>query len=760
LQAYKLAINLVATSAFGLEAVVIRDLVALGYGEPKPRAEAGRIRFVADELAIARCNLWLRSADRLLVEIGHWEASDFDALFDGVEALPWEQWLPANAGIHVVGKSVRSQLSSVPAVQRCVKKAIVNRLCEHYAVPALPEDGTTFRIQVSLLNNEASLLIDTSGHGLHKRGYGAEVGEAPLKETMAAGLVQLSFWRPNRTFLDPFCGSGTIAIEAAMIGRNQAPGLERDYAAENWLTLDSDIWRQARAEARDLLKTGLMMDIRGSDIDSSVAEMAARRAFAAGVDDTIRFEACDVFSLPELPEYGCLITNPPYGERMGDHWAVVDLHRDLPRAFAAMPTWSLYVITGVEKAEVLFGRKADRRRKLYNGRLACTYYQFWGPRPARDKTAPEASVPESPVPEASVPESPVPEASLPESPVADAPPPAAFVAPPERLPPIVVAFGALPEKAEEQAAQFAVRLQKRARHYRRWPSKQGIACYRLYNQDVPGVALVIDRYDDRWHFTDYTHPSKYPADTHQAWLNLMRKTFTETLELDAGSVYVKQRRRQVGNTQHERQGNSKHTFVVEESGLRFEVNLSDYVDTGLFLDHRQTRQVVQKAAAGKDLLNLFCYTGSFSVYAAAGGARSTCSVDLSNTYLEWTRRNLALNGFDSSANKTHREDVISFLKRSSQQFDLIVVDPPTFSNSKSTETVFDVQRDHADLLALVVTRLRPGGICWFSTNARKFKFSVPELAASCEFREITNQTLPPDFQGAKGGHRCWRIQAK
>jgi 23S rRNA (guanine2445-N2)-methyltransferase / 23S rRNA (guanine2069-N7)-methyltransferase len=708
--------QLVATAAFGLEAVVVRELVALGYGDPKPKAEAGRIRFSADPAAIARCNLWLRSADRLLLEMGSWPAADFDALFDGVGELPWETWLPANARIHVSAKSVRSQLSSVPAVQRATKKAIVDRLCAHFGLQEMPEDGPAFRIQANLLNNSVSLLIDTSGIGLHKRGYGAEVGDAPLKETLAAGMVQLSFWRPERPFLDPFCGSGTIAIEAALIGRNRAPGLARDFAAEAWPTLEAAVWRDARAEARDLLLPERQMDIRGSDIDPAAVALAARRAHLADVGDTISFEACDVFSLPPMPEYGCVITNPPYGERMGDHWEVVDLHRDLPRAFVNLPTWSLYVLSGVENAEQLFGRKADRRRKLYNGRLPCTYYQFYGPRPPRADSAADSAKP------------------------------------------LQVAFGALPEKAEEQAADFATRLHKRARHFRRWPNKQGIGCFRLYNQDVPGVALVIDRYEDRWHVTDYTNPNKYPPDAHQAWLNLMRQTLHETLDLTPDQVYIKQRRRQVGKSQHERQSNRKHTFVVEESDLRFEVNLSDYVDTGLFLDHRQTRQMVREAAAGKDLLNLFCYTGSFTVYAAAGGARSTCSVDLSNTYLDWTRRNLQLNNLEAPAHRLLHADVLRFLQRCTDSYDLIVVDPPTFSNSKSTDTVFDVQRDHPDLLTRAIGLLRPGGICWFSTNARKFKLAVPAIEAACEVREITQQTLPPDFQGGKGGHRCWRIR--
>jgi putative N6-adenine-specific DNA methylase len=262
-----MSITIVATAAFGLEAVVGRELAALGYGDPKPRSSAGRLRFEADEQALCRCNLWLRSADRVMVELGAFAAADFDALFDQTQALPWEDWLPKNARFPVTAKSVRSQLTSVPAVQRSVKKAIVQRLAGVYGMQQLPEDGPLFQIEVSLLNNRASLTLDASGTGLHKRGYGEEVGAAPLKETLAAGLVQLSFWRPDRPLLDPFCGSGTIPIEAAMIGRNLAPGRNRRFDAERWPRIGKGLWAQAREEAADLAKPELAMEILASDVD-------------------------------------------------------------------------------------------------------------------------------------------------------------------------------------------------------------------------------------------------------------------------------------------------------------------------------------------------------------------------------------------------------------------------------------------------------------------------------------------------------------
>jgi 23S rRNA (guanine2445-N2)-methyltransferase / 23S rRNA (guanine2069-N7)-methyltransferase len=748
--------HLIATAAFGLEAVVARELKALGY--PDSRSEAGSVRFTADAKAICRTNLWLRSSDRVLIELGNFEASDFGQLFDGTTALPWERWLPADASFPVRGKSVRSQLSSVPACQRMVKKAIVERLRKAHGVQVLPETGAQFPIQISLLNNRASLTIDTSGIGLHKRGYRQQVGLAPLKETLAAALIQLSFWRPDRPLLDPFCGSGTIPIEAALIGLNQAPGLHREFAAEAWPTLSAQLWREAREEARSLLRPDTELQIAGSDCDRMSLRMARDHAAVAGVADKIEWREMDARDIQGENEYGCIITNPPYGERIGEMPEVEDLYYALPDVFARFPTWSHYIITSHPAFEPIVGRRADRRRKLYNARIECTYYQFHGPRPPKPG-APvevvEATVPKVPV------EAPVRDVSSPEptsSPAPKAPvqaPAKAKPSPPEWKP----AFGGLPEKAEEQAETFRRRLEKRAHHLRRWPTKQGITCFRVYDRDVPGVPLVVDRYEDCLHITEYRREDEHVAGQHEAWLQLMVDTAADTLGVARENTYLKARERQAGKTQHERVDQAKDAKIVNEGGLKFEVNLTDYIDTGLFLDHRKTRDMVRGMAEGKDVLNLFCYTGSFSVYAAAGGARSTCSVDLSTTYLQWARRNFELNGFrDRYQHELIKADVLEFLRDLPMEgkFDLVVVDPPTFSNSKSTETVFDVQRNQRELLGLTLRWLRPGGICLFSNNRRKFKFESEDLPLVAEAREITNQTLPDDFK-QQGAHRCWRI---
>ena len=312
-------------------------------------------------------------------------------------------------------------------------------------------------------------------------------------------------------------------------------------------------------------------------------------------------------------------------------------------------------------------------------------------------------------------------------------------------------------QAATQAQTFASRLTKLARHLRRLPTKQGITCFRLYERDIPEVPLVVDRYEDHLHLAEYDRPHDRDQATHDAWLDLMAQTAAETLEVPAENVFFKRRRRQVGLTQHEQVAQDRYEIQVQEGGLRFIVNLSDYIDTGLFLDHRITRDMVRNVAGGKRFLNLFAYTGAFSVYAAAGGASKVVTVDWSNTYLQWAQRNMQLNGFDSPDFQFVRNDAVSFVDQLPvvPQFDLAVVDPPTFSNSKRTEAVWDVQRDSVPLLRSLLKRMSPGGVIYFSNNFRGFKMEPDELGAT-DVHEISNQTVPPNYRNRKI-HRCWRI---
>lgn len=376
--------ELIATAAFGLEAVVAREVRALGYEQTV--VENGQVTFQADERAICRSNLWLRSADRVLVKIGRFQAVSFDELFEKTKALPWPDWLPENAVFPVQGKSINSQLFSVPDCQAIVKKAVVEKMKQRYRRQWFAETGPNYTIEVALLKDTATLTIDTSGAGLHKRGYRKLAGAAPLKETLAAAMISLSRWQPERVLIDPMCGSGTIPIEAALIGRNQAPGLMREFAAEKWPAIPQQLWREARQEAEDLLRRQQQLIIRGTDIDKNVLNLARHSSSLAGLEDQIHWQQAPLAELKARQKYGYIICNPPYGQRLDDLSTVSRLYREMGQVYKTLDSWSFYVLTAHHSFEKLFGRKADKKRKLYNGRIQCDYYQFFGPRPSRGES--------------------------------------------------------------------------------------------------------------------------------------------------------------------------------------------------------------------------------------------------------------------------------------------------------------------------------------------------------------------------------------
>lgn len=373
--------ELIATATFGLEAVVARELKELGYLEQK--VENGKVTFWGDEKDICRANLWLRSADRVLIKMGQFKALTFDELFEQTKALNWPDWIPQDGNFPVEGKSIRSKLFSVPDCQAIVKKAVVEKLKQKYKQEWFSETGPRYRIEVALLKDTATLTIDTTGPGLHKRGYRKLSSEAPLKETLAAAMINLSYWNPDRILADPMCGSGTIPIEAALIGLNIAPGLKREFVAEEWGRIPQKYWQEARLEAEDLIRRDVQLEILGSDIDGDVLSMARYHAEQAGVTEHVKVQRLPVAEFRSRKKYGCIITNPPYGERLGEAHQVEKLYQEMSRVFNPLDTWSIYVLTAHPRFEQLFARKADRRRKLYNGRIECQYYQYYGPRPPK-----------------------------------------------------------------------------------------------------------------------------------------------------------------------------------------------------------------------------------------------------------------------------------------------------------------------------------------------------------------------------------------
>ncbi len=779
--------------------------------------------------------MWLRCADRVLIEIARFPAPDFEQLFETTKALDWTQWISKRSEFPVVGKTRHSQLTSLPAIQRSVKRAIVESLMRDHDTQTLPEDGPTCKVEIAILNDEATLTIDTTGPSLHKRGYRRLVGKAPLKETLASAMVMLSFWRPGKPLIDPFCGSGTIPIEAAMIGKNIAPGRKREFAAQMWDGFDSRLWASAREEAIAAEVDDFEEILIGTDIDAEDLSLARHHAEQAGVSHLIHFQQKPFDRLQSKREYGCTIMNPPYGERLENDRSIKQLYETMPQVLQRLPTWSHFILTSLFHFEFRVQKNADRRRKLYNGRIECTYYQFHGPKPPKKsdlekragteqscESAADQIVEETLAQPALRPnkfaeirpsklkkkltkqtadvasinsESAEPLAAetsreaigvLPKPALVTAAQPKADrkkesfeiqsetepesgsrtereteskdqpkTEPEPELKPV---FGGTSEKADQTAEIFANRLKKRAKHLRRWPTKRGITCFRLYEKDVPEVPLVVDRYEDHLHITEYGRPHDRNLGEHGAWLDQMIETASKSLGVHRDKIFFKRKNRQVSKTQHEKVSADSDSIVVNEGGLKFLVNLSDYVDTGLFLDHRVTRDRVRKEAQGKRVLNLFAYTGSFSVYAADGGAKSTTTVDWSNTYIDWARKNLFLNHFDDSSNFLVTRDVVDYIQELpvKRMFDLVIVDPPTFSNSKRKEEVWDVQRDYAMLLNQVISRVTIGGVIYFSTNFRRFKMDESELN-QVKIVEISKQTVPEDFRNRRI-HRCWRME--
>ena len=373
-------ITLMAVFSFGLEAIVKRELQALGFDQLT--VANGKVEFEARAEDISRANLWLRCADRVLLKMGEFKALTFDELFEGTKALPWDEWITRDGQFTVTGKSVKSTLGSVRACQSIVKKAVVERLKKEHKTDWFEETGPEFTIQVSMLKEVATLTIDTSGSGLNKRGYRLQAGEAALKETLAAALVQLSFWNKERLLIDPMCGSGTILIEAALLGRNIAPGLNRHFASEDWPSIPQNIWQAARKNAREVIDKKSELQLYGYDIDPAMIEASKANAKRAGVGGDIVFEQKDIIDLWIDKQYGVIISNPPYGIKLGEFRELNEIYISIHKTFKKKSGWSVYILTADKKFPDYFKRaKPDKVRKLYNGSIEVNYYQYFGEKP-------------------------------------------------------------------------------------------------------------------------------------------------------------------------------------------------------------------------------------------------------------------------------------------------------------------------------------------------------------------------------------------
>ena len=698
--------SLFASTARGLEELLKTELEALGAMDCQ--VVQGGVHFQGDTRLLYQSLMWSRLASRIMLPLGQCSVySDLD-LYLGVQAIPWTEIFTPDAtfAVHFSGLNDEIRNSQYGALK--VKDAIVDSFTrKNLPRPNVDRENPDLRINVWLNKETAHISLDLSGEGLHLRGYRDGTGMAPVKETLASAIVMRSGWVPGTPLLDPMCGSGTLLIEAAMLATDRAPGLHRGHWGFNgWLQHDDAVWKEVKAEAQARARKGLAAyesRFYGSDVDTRVIERARSNARRAGVGELITFEAKDVAQLSNpLPKgpYGTVISNPPYGERLESEPALIALHSLLGRTMKTQfGGWNLSLFSASPELLSCLQLRADKQFKAKNGPLDCVQKNY---HLAENDGSGAVSL----------------------------------------------------------AEDFANRLRKNLKKYEKWARQEGIECYRLYDADLPEYNVAIDRYGEWVVVQEYAPPKTVDAHkARQRLFDVIAATIS-VLGIAPNKLVLKTRERQKGKNQYQKMAEKGDFLEVQEYNARLWVNLTDYLDTGLFLDHRIARRMLGQMSKGKDFLNLFSYTGSASVHAGLGGARSTTTVDMSRTYLEWAERNLRLNGLTGRAHRLMQADVLSWLRDSDEQFDLIFIDPPTFSNSKRMDDAFDVQRDHLRLMTDLKRLLRKGGTIMFSNNKRGFRMDHDGLAQlGLKAQEISQKTLSQDFARNRQIHNCWLITA-
>lgn len=723
--------ELFLTCPKSLEGLLLEEASQLGLEEPREQVAA--IRGHGSLETAYRLCLWSRLANRVLLVLARFPVSNADDLYEGVKAVDWHDHLVADGSLAVEFSGHGAGIDNTHFGALKVKDAVVDRLRTSTGQrPSVDKQNPDVRLHLRLEKGEAILSLDLAGHSLHQRGYRLQQGAAPLKENLASAILIRAGWpriaAEGGALADPMCGVGTFLVEAAMMAADVAPNLKRErWGFSNWLGHVPAIWRKLHDEAQARADAGLARPplwIRGYEADPRLIQPARNNIERAGLGAWVKIYQGELATFeprPDQNQKGLVISNPPYGERLGDEASLLYLYQNLgERLRQACMGWEAAVFTGAPELGKRMGIRSHKQYAFWNGALPCKLLLI--------KVLPEQFV----------------TGSRRQDSTAEVEPGVAPAAEPARL--------------SEGGQMFANRLQKNLKQLGKWARKEGIQCYRLYDADMPEYALAVDLYGDWVHVQEYAPPRSIDPEKAQARLLDALAAIPQALQIDPSRVVVKRRERQTGTRQYERQGAEGRFMEVNEGGVKLLVNLTDYLDTGLFLDHRPMRLRIQREAAGKRFLNLFCYTATATVHAAKGGARSTTSVDLSKTYLDWARRNLSLNGF-SDKQRLQQGDVMAWLEEDRGEYDLIFIDPPTFSNSKRMEGVFDVQRDHVHLLDLAMARLAPGGVLYFSNNFRKFQLDEA-LGARYQVSEISAETIDPDFARNGKIHRAWRLTAR
>jgi len=710
--------NWLATCPKGLELLLAEELQAMGAEGVKETVAA--VHFQGSlELAYRAC-LWSRLANRILMPLQSFMLNESDDLYNQCNEIPWEEHFSAAQSIAIDFIGTSRLIDNTMYGSQRVKDAIVDRIRRIEGErPNVDTKNPDIRIQVRQHKGRVTVSLDISGESLHRRGYRTGQGTAPIKENLAVALLLRAGWpamaEEGGALLDPMCGSGTLIIEGAMMAADIAPGILRErYGFDQWLQHDAELWQRLVDEAQQRKAIGLEnleLDIRGYDANPRVLEYTTQNIQNAGLDGHIRLahKPIDQFGKPTA-ERGLLLTNPPYGERLGEVDELIPLYQKLGAVLQKnFQGWKAAIFTG----NVDLGRETDlsptKQYSLFNGTIPCKLLVF------EDMTSKSAKI-------------------------------AARLSTP-----------APAQDLSEGAGMVLNRFKKNQRKLDGWRKKSGISCYRLYDADIPEYAVAVDIYDQSIYVQEYAPPNTISEKVARERFAEIKQAVKEFSASFRGKIHYKERRRQKGDSQYQRlnEGPSE-TIQVSEGNAHFEVNLSDYLDTGLFLDHRPVRSLIGDMVKGKTFLNLFCYTAAASVQAALAGASSSLSIDMSNTYLDWAQRNFDLNSLRSSKHQLLRADCLKWLEADSEQYDVILLDPPTFSNSKKMDSVLDIQRDHGDMIRATMAKLAPEGTLIFSNNFRKFKMDELTLRQfDCE--NITPKTLDVDFERNPRIHNVWLI---
>lgn len=696
----------------GLETLLLDELTSLGTGTA--RATVAGVSAEATLAQAYRWCLWSRLANRVLLLLSEQPVASADEIYSSAKSVDWQRHFDREQSFAIYFAGTSDWLRHTHFGSLRIKDAIVDQFrAQTGARPDVDARNPDIQIQATLRRGKLVIALDVSGDSLHRRGYRTEGAKAPLKENLAAALLLRAGWperaQQRQPLIDPFCGSGTLVIEAALMAADIAPGLLREhFGFERWKLHQPAIWRSLLAEAQTRRSAGLarpLPSLTGFDADPRAVAAARANATRAGLQDLCAFAVRDVAHWLQQdaapPDSGLVICNPPHGERLGDVDVLMPLYEQLGDALRKhCAGWSASVFTPHAVLAQSMRMRSDRRYQFFNGAIECVLWCYWQV-PAAD------SITEQP--------------------------------------------------RDEGIEAFANRLQKNIRQLDKWARQHAIECYRIYDADIPEYAVAIDRYGQWVQITEYAPPKSIDVVKARRRLQAIVRAVPTVLGIPADFVVLKQRERQRGSSQYQKHGDTGRFFTVREGGINVRVNLWDYLDTGLFLDHRPIRLKIAQWAQGKRFLNLFCYTGVASVHAAAGGAASTTSVDMSATYLDWAEQNFALNHLRSNKHQFVQQDCLQWLQQARGEYDLIFLDPPTFSNSKRMDDTLDIQRDHMWLIDQAMRILTREGTLIFSTNLRRFRLDEAVMQ-QYQVENYTTKSIDKDFLRNPRIHQCFLIR--